>query len=116
MPCCTYLTDGMVEFEKENLTDKDIIKLLDELNYKTSKEWVVRQRSWYTGIWKWKKNVYSFQILVHITNGEYQIINFTPSDERDWTINHWVDKRTLCAYIYGYLGGLNQKEKNENSS
>ena len=102
------ITTFLTTHEAEAQSDADLQPLLDSLRDKTGQRWVVlrvreRRTALMYGIFRVPRVLYS--LYAQLDGHEYQLINFY-QDDTGTSINTWVTKAMVVAYLRGYLSGL----------
>jgi hypothetical protein len=93
---------------RQTLTNPLLQELLDEVQQKTGREWVIHERRYTEHRWFRKpQERVLYELLVDTGSGmEWQVINFDVGT--DWTINHMVEAHHIVNYLYGVLAGLQE--------
>lgn len=109
MPCTTYYSESQLQVLAPK--DKELNELLEEVNARNSHKFYITERERVKTRWFRKPIVTkSYELLVDLKYGEYQVINF--AQEWDWSINLEVSKSYIVTYLLGFLGGLGNSDRN----
>lgn len=81
--------------------------MLEDLKRSTGEEWIVRRKAIERRKFFKKEIEYLYQILLHLGEGRYQIVDLEISD-------FWYPSGTVAAYMKGYLTGLARQVQNAN--
>lgn len=107
MPMCTYLGDDQYTQPTSN---SEINHELASIRAKSNRDLRVSERDLTIKPHRWARarKVKHYSLYLHISGGEFQIINFPPPDGSEYSINRVVQAQTLLAYLYGFQGGMQE--------
>jgi hypothetical protein len=104
MPIVTYMSDSEREYWL-SVHDDQYSPLLHELFETYGERWVIIHSHIRYGFLR-RKTQTLYSLYKHVGLTEYQVINFY-RDNTAWSINTYVSKELIIAYIYGLLGRKN---------
>lgn len=106
------MTTYVERHENVNVSDKDTLETLAELNARTDGGWIIRgvdlPRGWFS------PQLTGYELLHRLEAGgvEYQIIGFHPASAVYPSMPWGLTKLgSINAYMTGYLAGLDRTEK-----
>lgn len=106
MPAVTYLSDSEVERFLHVENDKDCDELLQEMNAKTGRRWLIQVRRWFVPR-GWFRHA---EERVHYTlyldcHGEYQVMSLVTPTGSSIFHGSRQSREDVMNYMLGYLGG-----------
>jgi hypothetical protein len=102
----TYLFDKDIERINNSLIDKDLKKLLEELNKISKYKWIINEYQHASGFWFNKKKKSYFSLHCQVLNHEWEIISFKNDHEAFCPV---ATKSTIINYIMGLIDGIEEK-------
>lgn len=93
--------------------DGDVDRALEDVRRLTGEDWRVELYEFEVGFFLWRSTRRIFTLYARILDGspashgygEFQIINFAPSEPGGYSINHEVSRTALIAYLHGVIAG-----------
>lgn len=105
MPVCTYLDETDIQRCNDNLDDKDIQELLNEINKIPGQRWCVRKtvhemnRGWF----RRPKEIHLYTIFSHVHGPEWQIIQLASQYEMAFGP---TNRNDVLNFLLGFVNGL----------
>ena len=113
MPCCVYANKtGVTE---RTVVDNEIRKLVTDLRNATGRHWEIERTSYpkkvklgwlRSGI----KHIDTYSVYLYL-GGEWQLINFPPSEAGGYSLNLEADYRTLMTMLHWYMEGIEERPR-----
>ena len=115
MVCVTYSSEATAIQANNSLEDKDLKDLLCDINNTSPNgTWYITTRTVTERLGLFKRRRKVLHTLYAPVNGlEWQVINFAPNQIGGWSINQSVSRRAVAAYLYGYLAGTHDADKEQ---
>ena len=105
MPAVTFLSDSEAKRFETVEGDKDCNELLQEMNAKTDRRWLIEVRSFFAsrGWFRHAEEIKTYTLYLDC-HGEYQVMNLvTPNGGSNFS---YSTREAVMNYMIGYLGGF----------
>lgn len=114
MPAVTYLSDWEAREWVRVPGDKDCDELLQEMNAKTGRRWLIQVRRFFIsrGWFRHAEEIKSYTLYLDC-HGEYQVMNLVgPNGGSIFHFNR-NSREAVMNYMLGYLGGCPEHSPHE---
>lgn len=107
MPAVTYLSDSEARSFLTVEGDKDCDELLQEMNKRTDRLWLIQVQRWFESRGLFRHAVERKRYTLYLDcHGEYQVMSLVAPDGSSIFHHNPNSREAVMNYMLGYLGGI----------